>query len=77
MVPRGDHCKLLTKAQDLQMEEGEGRLYLEDATVRDEKMSTGSISTTFPVGTGQTRLIHGANQSSLTPLKKQARFYTP
>ncbi len=66
VVPRGDHRKLLTKGLDLQMEEGaataqthqgkkqrgEGRLHLEDATVREEKKSTGSISTTFPAGTG-------------------------
>ncbi len=66
MAPRGNHRKLLTKGQDLQMEEGaateqasrgreqrsEERLHLEDATVREEKEPMRSISTTFLVATG-------------------------
>ena len=65
VVPGGDHRQLLTKGQDLQMEEaatteqasqskdqrGEERLHREEATVREEKTSTGSVSTTFLVGT--------------------------
>ena len=65
MVPGGDHRKLLTKGQDLQMEEGataehasqrkkrrsEERLHRKDATVREEKRSTGSSRTAFLVGT--------------------------
>ena len=56
VVPGGDHRQLLTKGQDLQMEEaatteqasqskdqrGEERLHREEATVREEKTSTGS-----------------------------------
>ena len=65
VVARGGHRRLLMKGQDLQMDEGaateqtrlgkkqrgEKRLHLQNATVREEKKSTGSISTTFPVGT--------------------------
>ena len=67
VVPRSDHRKLLTKGQDLQMEEGaateqtsqgidqrsEERCHRVDATVRQEKRSTGSSSTTFLVGKGR------------------------
>ena len=70
VVPRGGHRQLLTKRQDLQMEEGaatehasqgkeqrgEECLHRDDATVREEKRSTASVSTTFLVGTGP--LIH-------------------
>ena len=55
VVPRGDHRQLLTKRQDLQMEEGaatehasqgkeqrgEERLHRDDATVREEKKVNG------------------------------------
>ena len=61
VVPRSDHRQLLTKGQDLQTEEaatteqasqgkeqrGEERLHREDATVREEKKSTGSVIRRF------------------------------
>ena len=73
VVPRGDHRQLLTKGQDLQMEEGaateqasqgkeqrgEERLHRDDATAREEKRSTGSVSTTFLV------IRHGQVSSKL------------
>jgi len=78
VVPRGDRRKLLTKGQDLQMEKGaateqasqgeeqrgEERLHGEDGTVREEKRSTGSVSTTFLVGSGfDARSLRGACRS--------------
>ncbi len=65
VVPRDDRRKLLTKGQDLEMEEaatteqasqgkeqrGEECLHRDDATAREEKKSMGSVSTTFLVGT--------------------------
>ena len=50
---------------------GEERLHREDASVREEKKSTGSVSTTFPVGTSRNWFVEGKISDTEIAIRSQ------